>query len=132
LLFRLCRDVSRTFCAACGNHTLIKVTVTINSKGIVRYWHGNRHFNTRGTIYSIPKPRGGREHHNLKLSEDSMLQYSHKLFSGKKNDYDAFTNASEFAYADVGKERKTDVYGYGRKNPNVPKKTGNKKKNKKY
>lgn len=61
----LCRDTTKAFCPECGNHTMIKVAVTVNGKGVVRYWHGQRHMNTRGTKVNRykrtpPLPRGNR------------------------------------------------------------------------
>jgi len=115
------RDMEKDFCSDCGGHTLVKVTVTVNSKGQTRYrmpWRTI--YNTRGTIYPIPKPKGGRKNTDLKLAEDVMSQK--KLFEHRKRDMaDNFEDAIEFALHKTGTKNQHggNVFGYGKKNPNV-------------
>jgi len=50
------------FCKQCGNATLARLGVTLGSDGTPRYhYKKNRVQNTRGTIYALPNPKGGRE-----------------------------------------------------------------------
>ena len=65
LLCRACeklnKSVEKEFCEFCGSHTLIKVSVYVNSSGEVTYFKNpRRKINNRGKIYPIPKPKGGR------------------------------------------------------------------------
>jgi RNA-binding protein NOB1 len=53
---------------------LAKVSVYINDKGEVTYFENpRRRINLRGTKYSIPKPKVGRDNGNLILREDEMM-----------------------------------------------------------
>eukprot|EP00897_Mesotaenium_endlicherianum_P001720 jgi/Mesen1/1576/ME000134S00696 len=55
------REMGRTFCADCGNGgTLAKVSVTVGENGTLQAGMRKR-FNIRGTRYSLPMPKGGRE-----------------------------------------------------------------------
>lgn len=50
------------FCKQCGNATLARLGVTLGADGTPRYhYKKNRVVNTRGTIYALPNPKGGRE-----------------------------------------------------------------------
>lgn len=54
-------NIEKEFCTFCGSHTLIKVSVYINSNGEITFFKNpKRKANLRGTKYSIPKPKGGR------------------------------------------------------------------------
>jgi RNA-binding protein NOB1 len=135
-------DMSREFCSACGGHTMIRVNVTVNKAGLVRYWHGSRHLNLRGTIYSIPMPRAGRHANNLKLSEDVIDERIRKggglmgrtgdggKARGEKTPSQLFDDGIEFGLGKTGPNSNDHVFGYGRKNPNA-KGPGGKKKGKK-
>jgi len=59
--FRLNMDIEREFCDFCGAHALSKVSVFINDDGKITFFDNpKRRVNLRGTIYSIPKAKGGR------------------------------------------------------------------------
>jgi RNA-binding protein NOB1 len=78
LLCRACKtinlNVERKFCERCGNSTLAKVSVYINDKGEVTYFENpRRRINLRGTRFSIPKPKVGRDNGNLILREDELM-----------------------------------------------------------
>jgi RNA-binding protein NOB1 len=50
------------FCKKCGNATLARLGVTLGADGTPRYHYKRfRQINTRGTIYTIPAPKGGRD-----------------------------------------------------------------------
>ena len=77
LLCRACQklnlNVEKAFCDYCGSHTLIKVSVYIAEDGTITYFKNpKRRANLRGTIYSIPKPKGGRNNTDLILREDEL------------------------------------------------------------
>ena len=66
-------DTSRMFCKKCGNATLSKVSVYMNSNGEITYFNNpKRKINLKGTIYSIPDPKGGRGCKDLILREDDL------------------------------------------------------------
>lgn len=72
--FRLNMDVERKFCDKCGAHTLNKVSCFISESGKVTFFDNpKRRINLRGTIFSIPKARGGRNNKDLILREDELL-----------------------------------------------------------
>lgn len=136
--FHLTRDMSREFCPACGLHTLIRATLVLTTDPLThtitaRVYHGTRHLNKRGTRYSIPKARGGRSGGGLKLSEDVMAGFGRKAREGGKaasggveGMYDA---GVEFGVGKSGRHVRSDMVGFGKKNPNeVKRRTGNKKK----
>ena len=106
--FAYTSDMNRQFCEQCGHHTMIRVNVALekiseqdnyftDDQGLVvdgfkvRMWHGWRHLNTRGTVYSIPTPQGGRHSKPLKLAEAQMdnfhrRQQHHKTTGDGCND----------------------------------------------
>lgn len=74
--FKITPDMSKLFCPACGNATLARLGVTLGADGAPRYhYKKTRTFNTRGTVYSLPAPKGGRDGAttDLLLREDQLL-----------------------------------------------------------
>ena len=118
---KVTKDMSKLFCPHCGNTTLLKLPVTINADGTIKY-HPNykAKITTRGSKYPLPPPKGGREHTDLILSEDEYNRVS-KLHRTKNNSIDAFDPEYSFA---SNKSTKNDnvVVGYGKKNPNISRK----------
>lgn len=124
----LSTQMEREFCERCGNHTMLRVNVTVNAAGLVRFWHGTRHLNLRGTVYSIPMPRAGRHANNLKLSEDVVDERIRKGgFAGAargprgegKSAAQMFQDSIEFGLGRTGPNTNEATFGYGRKNPNA-------------
>jgi RNA-binding protein NOB1 len=67
-------DIEREYCEYCGSHTLAKVSVYISENGEISYFDNpKRRINLRGTKYSIPKPKFGRNNKDLVLREDELL-----------------------------------------------------------
>ena len=67
-------NIEKAFCDYCGSHTLIKVSVYISSKGDLTYFKNPlRLAKLRGTKYSIPLPKGGRNNEDLILREDELM-----------------------------------------------------------
>jgi RNA-binding protein NOB1 len=58
--FQICKQMDRQFCPRCGQPTLTRVSCTTNDDGSFNL-HLKRNFqwNTRGNVYSIPKPVAG-------------------------------------------------------------------------
>ncbi|KDR83968.1 hypothetical protein GALMADRAFT_236518 [Galerina marginata CBS 339.88] len=64
--FKICKDNSKKFCPSCGNPTLLRASVTVaapnaspNAPAMQVHLKPNFQYKTRGTIYSIPKPKPG-------------------------------------------------------------------------
>jgi len=125
----LSADMGREFCERCGHHSMIRVQVTVNRAGLVRFWHGTRHLNLRGTIYSIPRPKGGRHANNLLLSEDTVDERikkgnqgwarPSKTGAGEKTPNQMFHDSVEFGIGRTGPNSGQNQFGYGKKNPNA-------------
>ncbi len=144
-------DLSREYCAKCGNFTLCRISMMVDSKGVAHYRPpSKRALNPRGTKYSIPAPKGGRNNRDLILSEDANPHFArhnfrkaqaiankHKTVAAEGSVADAFGSG---AWLGLGAKPivKTSyqttervAHGYGRTNPNAVKRsTGNKKKKK--
>lgn len=76
--FHVIMDTTRQFCPACGSgDTLRRVNYVVNSNGERQLFiNFKKHISTRGTIYNLPKPRGGKRGTNrsLVLREDQLAQ----------------------------------------------------------
>jgi RNA-binding protein NOB1 len=141
--FAISRDMTRRFCASCGLPALIRCTLALRTEpetGVVtaRLYHGTRHLSKRGTVYSIPRPRGGRGGGGLKLAEDVMDGFGRRRRErragaggrekGREDAESLYEKGLEFGLSQTGRVRKQAVVGYGRRNPNeVAKRTGNRK-----
>lgn len=121
--FKICKDMERKFCPQCGNNTLLRYSVSADDAGNLTYTQAQR-LTTRGTIFSIPAPKGGRKNNDLILAED---QYLHKTryMRDKKSD-DVFSSEYAFAQGKAGPTNNV-VIGYGNRNPNVAKRRIGKK-----
>ncbi|KAL3143962.1 hypothetical protein ABBQ32_003774 [Trebouxia sp. C0010 RCD-2024] len=67
--FKITKEPGRLFCPHCGNATLDKVEAVIGADGTEQYGVRKR-FNTRGTRYSLPKPKVCPDHPALDRSID--------------------------------------------------------------
>lgn len=110
--FRLCRDMTRLFCPSCGNNTLQRVQCSVSADGQVTLANVRTNISTRGTIYSIPKPKGGCKAKNLILSPNAV-PVSHHHYKESQRDFDDTFNSRSSRHA-----QGPIVVGYGRKNPN--------------
>ncbi|KAI8073242.1 Nin one binding Zn-ribbon like-domain-containing protein [Gongronella butleri] len=83
--FSVTSDMERKFCPKCGGATLTRVSCSTNSNGTVRYHlkHGHS-YNLRGTVFSMPNPKGGRVHNNIVLREDQREYVKAKETQSKK------------------------------------------------
>jgi RNA-binding protein NOB1 len=72
--FNISLASAKAFCARCGNGgTMKKVTMQVDANGVVQFGVRKRH-NIRGTRYSLPQPKGGREAKNPILREDQLIK----------------------------------------------------------
>lgn len=115
--FKICKNMEKKFCPTCGNATLLRFTASTDDQGNITYTQAQR-LNNRGTIFSIPLAKGGRNSGDLVLSEDV---YAHKT-KYKKNPKDTDVFDQEYAFAQNRTGPSGDiVIGYGKKNPNIAK-----------
>jgi len=113
------RDMDKKFCPACGNATLLRVSYKITDNGKTIITGGQIKKTNKGTKYSIPRVKGGRGNNDIILSEH---EYLNKLRKQKKEkSIDVFDPDFTFAGSSVTKHSDV-VVGYGKKNPNAPRK----------
>jgi len=121
--FKICKDMERKFCPTCGNNTMLRFSASTDDQGNTIYTQAQR-LNNRGTIFSIPLPRGGRNSNDMVLTEDVYL---HKTrYQRNPKDTDVFDQEYSFAQNRTGPSQKI-VIGAGKKNPNVAKRRIGKK-----
>jgi RNA-binding protein NOB1 len=111
------KDMSKLFCPRCGNSTLHRVQYTVDDDGNMVLQNVKTKISTRGTKYSVPLPKGGRKNNNLILSESQIPAYRPKSKANSLADADA-----TFLDPHGRTAPKDVVVGYGRKNPNEPRK----------
>jgi RNA-binding protein NOB1 len=122
--FRLCRDMTKLFCPTCGNNTLQRVQCSVGADGQVTLSNVRPITSTRGTIYGIPKPKGGHKAKNLILSPNAIPGHAHRQSSAESyRDLDG-----GFASSRSAAHHQSVVIGYGRKNPNESKSRSGKRK----
>lgn len=73
---RICKDSSRKFCPSCGNPSLLRTTVTVDSKTGQQKIHLKKNFqyHLRGTKYTIPDAKPGRAKGQLKGGTGLVLR----------------------------------------------------------
>lgn len=110
------KETTKLFCNKCGASTLAKVSVYLNDNGEVTYFKNpRRKVNLKGTIYSIPKQKGGRGCQDLILREDDLMkgEYKakmHRINRQKKNETNAINDTLQGNYWAGG-----EGYGMGTK-----------------
>ena len=139
--------MSKVFCSRCGNKTLKRVSVTVNSDGSQELHISTRRpISKRGKKFSLPAPKGGKHAVNPRLFEDqrdAQQRISAKaLARTNPMGEDYMAGSSPFVTKDItSKSAMLGLHGSGkgnaqvpgmywaRKNPNqVKKNTGNGKK----
>ncbi|KAM4833792.1 RNA-binding protein NOB1 [Thomomys bottae] len=133
--FKTTSDMTRVFCAHCGNKTLKKVSVTVGSDGTLHmHFSSNpKVLNPRGLRYSLPTPKGGKYAVSPHLTEDQrfpQLRLSRK--ARQKTDVfapDYIAGLSPFAENDISSRSamlqvRDGTLGAGRRrlNPNASRK----------
>ncbi|BFI04742.1 RNA-binding protein NOB1 [Marchantia polymorpha subsp. ruderalis] len=121
---KVTHETGRLFCPKCGNGgTLFKVSITVGPNGTVHAGRSRRPI-LRGTRYSLPLPKGGREGalKNPILREDQLPAKPRKA---KKPEFEAFSS-SDVVFS-LSHERKGEkgaavksaaAIFSGRRNPN--------------
>lgn len=86
------RNLSRMFCPKCGNQTLQKVEHTVTRDGVEQFGVRKK-FVLRGSKYTLPAPKGGRQAKKVILREDQLMgvrltkkQVGDDVFAAEYND----------------------------------------------
>lgn len=65
------RDSQKVFCPKCGNDTVVRVPIVVGKDGVPTVLNSGRKLRTKGQVFSMPKPQGGRAWKPL-MSEDEL------------------------------------------------------------
>jgi len=147
--FHTTPKMEKKFCPKCGNKTLKRVSVTVDSEGKQQvHISTRRQLTSKGKRFSLPAPKGGKHSVNPRLVEDqreAQQRLSKKALLATNPTQDEFVPGnSPFYTKDVtSKSAMLGLQGQGkgnaavpglywdRKNPNAVKKnTGNRRKKK--
>lgn len=104
--FTLTSNMTRLFCAKCGNKSLKRVAVYLDDNGKqCVYINAKRPLSLKGKKYSLPTPKGGKHAINPRLVEDQPMPHQRpsRLAKTKTNalDPDYTAGLSPFATKDV-------------------------------
>ena len=123
--FDITKNTDKKFCEKCGGHTLIRTSCAVDADtGELRlFLKRNFQYNVRGTKYTPPKPKGGRQT-DLIFREDQkefVRAMAHEKRAKEKLSKLEEDNADfEFGSVRSAALMNSGVrIGYGRKNPNV-------------
>jgi RNA-binding protein NOB1 len=134
------KQMDKRFCPKCGGPTLLRTSYSVDTQGrLTLHLRSDFQYRLRGTQYSLPMPKGGRNANNLVLREDQLeherAQKSYersqrKAAKGVSIDVIDDRLSSIFGGMSIGTGR-TDgtakayfdgvappTIGFGRKNPN--------------
>lgn len=134
--FFFSRETTRVFCPKCGHDTLDRVPLTVEEDGSIRVHDNRRRRNLKGTVYSIPKPRGGRgwqpifaEDQAIMNGRDRERRHQQRLYEQQRMQKDPFdydnsaTDWTKRATTASGNQLNAGPVrlqaGYGRRNPNA-------------
>ncbi|KPA81583.1 hypothetical protein ABB37_03920 [Leptomonas pyrrhocoris] len=113
--FALVVDTTRQFCPECGSgDTLRRVNYVVNDKGEKKlYINFKRKISTRGTIYNLPKPRGGKKgtNRNLVLREDQLAHVVRGTTSSKVKEHQVMQHDDDAlaAFGEMPKHKKKNL-----------------------
>jgi len=134
--FFFSRETTRVFCPKCGHDTLDRVPLTVEEDGSIKVHDNRRRRNLKGTVYSVPKPRGGRGWQPIFAEDQLLMGGRDREIRRQKNlneaarsakdpfDYDnAVKDWTKRAVNGSGNALNTSAAnvqaGYGRRNPNA-------------
>mmetsp|Transcript_114396 Transcript_114396/g.330524 ORF Transcript_114396/g.330524 Transcript_114396/m.330524 type:complete len:470 (-) Transcript_114396:131-1540(-) len=69
--FFFTRESQKVFCPKCGHDTLVRVPIVVDAEGRPVALNQGRRLRRKGTVFSMPKPEGGRGWKPI-LAEDEM------------------------------------------------------------
>jgi len=134
--FFFSRETSKVFCPKCGHDTLDRVPLTVGEDGKIEVHDNRRRRNLKGTVYSIPKPKGGRGWQPI-FAEDQLrmggrdreLRHQAKLYDNErmaKDPFDYDNTARDWSKRGVtstgnalNSSAPSMKAGYGKRNPNA-------------
>jgi len=136
--FTFTRDTTKLFCPKCGQATVARVPITVDNDGRVRIIEQQRRRrNLKGTVYSIPKPQGGRVTQPVYAEDQLIMNGRDRQIRHEKNAYerervmrDPFNadNGARPWHQRGGNSGGSSVrVGVGRRNPNANNYRGDKK-----
>ncbi|KAJ2358308.1 20S-pre-rRNA D-site endonuclease nob1 [Coemansia sp. RSA 2618] len=148
--FALTGDMDRQFCASCGHATLRRCSVTTGADGRLQvHLKANYRNNLRGTVFSMPRSRGGRHTVRDVITREDERAYVNAMSHKKRVDAKANRGMGTNALDDpdyipdlILGNALSHANGYGvatdargmpmvtrnRRNPNIVRHTGNRKK----
>lgn len=102
--FQVCKTLDKQFCPRCGQPTLTRVSCTTNEDGTFQiHLKRNFQYNTRGNVYSIPKPVAGTASGKLTKTAGGKNNWGTKLILAEdQREY-------EKAQTEKTRERKKDL-----------------------
>lgn len=119
--FTIVTDTTRQFCPECGSgNTLKRVSYTVAETGekklFVNFKH---HISTRGNVYRLPAPRGGRNGTNrtLVLREDQLANCGRQSAAAKRK--------AAVAAAAAAASTNDDLRGFGERAAGTVRRTAN-------
>lgn len=71
--FHFCRDTEKVFCPKCGNSTVQRVPIIVDQDGQAKMLNSGRRMKLKGSVYSIPKPQGGRGWKPIYAEDEIMI-----------------------------------------------------------
>ncbi|KAG5490661.1 hypothetical protein JKF63_00783 [Porcisia hertigi] len=113
--FALVVDTTRQFCPECGSgDTLRRVNYVVNDQGEKKlYINFRKRISTRGTIYNLPKPRGGKHgtNRNLVLREDQLAHVIRGKASSKVKQHQVMQNDNDALaiFGEAPKQKKKNL-----------------------
>ncbi|RGB36542.1 Nin one binding Zn-ribbon like-domain-containing protein [Rhizophagus diaphanus] len=119
--FKITTNMEKKFCPNCGNAALIRTSTSTDVNGNVTYYlKKNFQYNLRGTKYSIPEPKGGRNASNIILREDQKEYQKALKNQRKQKEIDIFDPdyIPKLLIGPSNSKSISPVIGYGRRNPN--------------
>lgn len=116
--FKITRDMSKVFCPTCGNNTLKRVSISVDSAGtVMAFFNPKYRISTRGTKYTVPKPVGGRG--PKFITDEAQLP--------KPRPSDKKKETQEYLFGDPrNRPAEKPKIEWGGKNPNANRKKGHK------
>lgn len=134
--FHFHRDSQKVFCPKCGNDTVVRVPIVVGEDGQPTVLNNGRPLRRKGSVYSVPKPQGGRgwkpvfaEDELLMGGRDRELRHNQKMAEKERMAKDPFNEDNgarawhQRGHTSTGKQVSMDrprvQAGYGRRNPNA-------------
>ncbi|OMJ80758.1 hypothetical protein SteCoe_18916 [Stentor coeruleus] len=125
----ICEEVEKEFCPSCGNHSLYKISYTVDSEGRTQYYEPkNKRNNLTGTVYPIPNPKGGKNSNDVILREDQLTLMGGRQHKWNWKKPEVYDNEAVEMFGFQLHAKSGFKYGPGKRNPNERPKKNKKKK----